>query len=57
MGCVNGVFNALDAETGKIAWQYQLAPGHLLATGAADESHVYIGSMNGVVTALVIKMK
>ena len=52
VGCVSGVFNAIDATSGEIAWKYSLGPGHLLGTGAADDSHVYIGSMNGNVFAL-----
>jgi outer membrane protein assembly factor BamB len=57
IGCVSGVFNAIDATTGKIAWQYRLAPGHLLATGAADNNKVYISSMNGIVTALPVNLR
>ena len=52
VGCVDGVFNAINATTGEIAWKYSLGPGHLLATGDSDDEHVYIGSMNGKVFAL-----
>jgi outer membrane protein assembly factor BamB len=52
VGCVNGQFNAIDATTGKIAWKYHLAPGHLLASPATDERNVYIGSMSGQILAL-----
>jgi len=51
VGCVNGTFNAIEADTGKIAWQYRLPPGHLLASPAADERRVYIGNMSGNVLA------
>jgi outer membrane protein assembly factor BamB len=52
VGCVSGVFNAIDASSGQIVWKYSLGPGHLLGTGAADDKHVYIGSMNGKIFAL-----
>ena len=42
IGCVDGVFNALNANSGEIIWQYSLGPGHLLATAAADDNRVYI---------------
>jgi outer membrane protein assembly factor BamB len=51
IGSVNGVFSALRAEDGAQQWQTRLAPGHLLASPTADEQRVYIGSMNGDVTA------
>ena len=52
IGCVDGVFSALNANSGEIIWQYSLGPGHLLATAAADDNHVYIGSMSGKVVSL-----
>ena len=52
IGCVSGQFNAIDAATGKLVWAYRLAPGHLLASPASDESRVFIVSMNGQVIAL-----
>lgn len=54
IGNVNGTLNALQAETGKMLWQYRLGPGHLLGSPAADEQTVYVGSMNGQVVALPI---
>lgn len=51
VGCVNGTFSALRAEDGKLAWQYRLAPGHLLASPVTDEQRVFIGSLNGDVLA------
>jgi outer membrane protein assembly factor BamB len=54
ISCVNGIFSALNAQTGAVAWQYQLAPGHVLASPATDEARVYIGSMNGDVTAFAL---
>jgi outer membrane protein assembly factor BamB len=55
IGNVNGTLNALDAATGKIAWQYRLAPGHLLGSPAADGEHVYMGSMSGQIVAVPIR--
>jgi outer membrane protein assembly factor BamB len=54
IGCVDGTFNAIRADDGKIAWQYRLGPGHLLASPAADEKLVYISSLSGKVTALPV---
>ena len=51
---VSGVVNAFDARTGVRRWQYRLAPGHVLASPVADDQRVYIGSMNGNVTALAV---
>lgn len=48
---VDGTFSALGADDGFIAWQYRLSPGHVFSSPATDESRVYIGSMNGSVTA------
>ncbi len=55
VGSVSGVFSALGARDGKILWQYQLAPGHLLASPATDEKRVYIASQNGLVVALPLR--
>jgi outer membrane protein assembly factor BamB len=55
IGCVDGTFSAIDANTGKIQWQYRLGPGHVLDSPAADEKQVYISSMSGKVTALPVK--
>ncbi len=52
VGDVNGVFSAIRADDGKMLWQYQLAPGHLLASPATDTERVYIASQNGLVVAL-----
>jgi outer membrane protein assembly factor BamB len=52
---VSGVVSAFDAKSGARTWQYRLAPGHVLCSPVADDDHVYIGSMNGNVTALPIK--
>ncbi len=52
VGSVDGTFSAIRAVDGKMLWQYQLAPGHLLASPATDGEKVYIGSQNGFVTAL-----
>jgi outer membrane protein assembly factor BamB len=52
IACVNGTLSALNADTGKIDWQYRLGPGHLLGSPAADEQKVYMGSMSGKVIAL-----
>ena len=52
IGCVEGIFNAIRAEDGKMMWQYRLGPGHVLASPATDEKHVFIASMSGKVTAL-----
>jgi outer membrane protein assembly factor BamB len=55
IGNVNGTLNALNAADGKIAWQYRMAPGHLLGSPAADAEKVYMGSMSGQVIAMPIK--
>ncbi|MBW3635313.1 MAG: PQQ-binding-like beta-propeller repeat protein [Armatimonadetes bacterium] len=52
VGSVNGVFSALRGGDGTLLWQYQLAPGHLLASPATDSERVYIASQNGLVVAL-----
>ena len=52
IGCVNGVFSAIDAKAGKLEWQYRLGPGHVLDSPATDDKSVYISSMSGKVTAL-----
>ncbi len=57
VGSVDGTFNALDATTGKIAWQYRLGTGHLLDSPATDDHAVYISSMSGKVTALPLSGK
>jgi outer membrane protein assembly factor BamB len=54
VGCVDGTFSALSVADGKIAWQYRLAPGHLLASPATDAERVYIGSLNGEVLAFPV---
>lgn len=55
IGCVNGVVTALAQPSGVIQWQYKLAPGHLLGSPVADDGHVFVGSMNGNVTALPLR--
>jgi outer membrane protein assembly factor BamB len=55
IGCVNGTLNNLDAQNGKIEWQYRLGPGHLLGSPTADDEKVYMGSMSGKVVALPIR--
>jgi outer membrane protein assembly factor BamB len=55
IGNVNGTLNAINAADGKIAWQYRMAPGHLLGSPAADAEKVYMGSMSGQVVAMPIK--
>jgi outer membrane protein assembly factor BamB len=57
VGSVDGTFNAIDADTGKIAWQYRLGTGHLLDSPATDDHAVYISSLSGKVTALPITSK
>ncbi len=57
VGCVDGTLSALNAETGKIDYQYKLPPGHLLGSPVADEKCVYVGSMSGQVVALPLHMK
>lgn len=52
IGCVNGIFSAINAESGKIDYQYRMGPGHLLGSPIADEQSVYMGSMSGQVIAL-----
>lgn len=52
VGSVDGTFSALRAGDGKLAWQYRLGPGHLLASPATDAVRVYIASMSGKVFAL-----
>ncbi|HWP39341.1 MAG TPA: PQQ-binding-like beta-propeller repeat protein, partial [Tepidisphaeraceae bacterium] len=52
---VSGVVCAFDAQSGARRWQYRLAPGHVLASPVADDQRVYIGSMNGNVTALPVE--
>jgi outer membrane protein assembly factor BamB len=52
IGCVNGVFSALDASSGKMMWQYRLGAGHVLDSPATDDKLVFISSMSGKVTAL-----
>ncbi|HEV2292591.1 MAG TPA: PQQ-binding-like beta-propeller repeat protein [Tepidisphaeraceae bacterium] len=56
IGNVSGQFNAIDAQSGKIAWMYRLAPGHLLASPATDENTVYIATMSGQIVALPAKV-
>lgn len=55
IGNVNGTLNAIHADTGAIAWQYRLPPGHLLGSPTADETGVYVGSMSGDVMKLPIR--
>ena len=55
VGSVNGVFSAIRARDGALVWQYQLAPGHLLASPATDAKRVYIASQNGFVVALLLE--
>jgi outer membrane protein assembly factor BamB len=55
IGCVNGVFNAINAETGEIDYQHRLGPGHLLGSPIADDKRVYMGSMSGKVIALPLR--
>jgi outer membrane protein assembly factor BamB len=55
IGNVNGTLNCLRAADGQIAWQYRMAPGHLLGSPAADDTHVYMGSMSGEVIAVPIR--
>ncbi len=53
--CSNkGVLNALDAATGEVLWQYQVAPQlHVMAPVAADaEGNVYVAGMDGTVTVV-----
>lgn len=52
VGCVDGTFSTIRARDGALQWQYRLGPGHVLASPATDEKSVYIGSLNGKVTAL-----
>ncbi len=52
IGSVSGLVSGLDATTGAIRIQYHLQPGHLLSSPVVDEKAVYIGSMNGTVTAI-----
>jgi len=54
IACVNGTLTNLDAQSGKIVWQYRLGPGHLLGSPVADDEKVYMGSMSGKVVALPI---
>ena len=54
IACVNGTLSAINADTGKIDYQYRLGPGHLLGSPAADEQKVYMGSMSGKVVALPV---
>ncbi len=55
IGCVDGTVQSYDAATGERKWEYKLDHGHLLATGAADETHFYIASLLGRVTAIPLK--
>lgn len=55
VGCVNGIFSAIRQSDGGILWQYQLGPGHLLASPATDDARVYIANMDGTVAAFVAK--
>jgi outer membrane protein assembly factor BamB len=55
IGAVEGTFNAIEADTGKVIWSYRLGPGHVFASPAADEQRVYIASLGGRVTALPVK--
>ena len=55
IGTVEGTFNAIEADTGKVIWSYRLGPGHVFASPAADEQRVYIASLGGRVTALPVK--
>jgi outer membrane protein assembly factor BamB len=56
IGCVDGTFNALSADTGEMQWQYRLGVGHVLASPAADDEMVYISSLSGKVTALPVRV-
>lgn len=51
---VDGTFSALTASDGFIAWQVRLAPGHVFSSPATDAERVYIGSMNGTVSAFAL---
>lgn len=55
IGCVNGIFSAVRAGDGALQWQTQLAPGHVLASPITNETHVFIGSMNGDVSAFPLQ--
>lgn len=55
IGSVNGIFSAIKATDGTMQWQSQLAPGHVLASPVTNETHVFIGSMNGDVTAFPLQ--
>ncbi len=51
IGSDNGTFYALDAETGKVAWQAKL--GHQVkASPSFDDGTVYVGDYEGTVWAL-----
>ena len=52
IGSVSALVSALAAGSGRLLWQYHLPPGHVLSSPVTDETAVYIGSMNGQVTAL-----
>ncbi|MBC8139611.1 MAG: PQQ-binding-like beta-propeller repeat protein, partial [Fibrella sp.] len=47
VGSVSGVFSALRQSDGGLLWQYQLGPGHLLASPVTDDARVYIANMDG----------
>jgi outer membrane protein assembly factor BamB len=51
VGSVDGTFSRIRPGDGEIVYQYHLAPGHLLASPAADAGRVYIGTLSGDVTA------
>jgi outer membrane protein assembly factor BamB len=55
IGTVEGTFNAIQADTGKVIWSYRLGAGHVFASPAADDHQVYIASLSGRVTALPVK--
>ncbi|MBC7805943.1 MAG: PQQ-binding-like beta-propeller repeat protein, partial [Akkermansiaceae bacterium] len=55
VGSVSGVFSALRQSDGGLLWQYQLGPGHLLASPVTDGARVYIANMDGTVAAFRAK--
>lgn len=52
IGSVNGVLNVYSKKDGAKIAAYRLPPGHLLASPAAENRTIYIGSYSDVVMAL-----
>jgi len=54
IGSVRGTISWIDTKTGKLAWQYNLPPGHCFSTPTGTAQTTYITSMNNSVYAIAV---